>query len=190
MRMISTFSLISYPVGVRILIKVRQKYLFRSLLPKKKLAIRRAFFFGWGAPRSPLRALAREWGSVIPRRAAPACRAMASGIFSRTARIPLHPSGFRSPFGGLFRWSGCPGESCFVRWRTNGVRFPRAERRSLASRRQAWEFSPQANTPAPLIAFARHSAGFFRWPGCPTKPASRVFARIPLRPLHPARDML
>ena len=34
MRMISTFSLISYSVGVRNLIKERQKYLFRSLLTK------------------------------------------------------------------------------------------------------------------------------------------------------------
>ena len=36
MRMLSIFSLISYPVGVRNLIKERQKYLFRSLLPEKR----------------------------------------------------------------------------------------------------------------------------------------------------------
>ena len=36
MRMLSTFSLISYPVGVRNLIKERQKYLFRSLYTTQK----------------------------------------------------------------------------------------------------------------------------------------------------------
>ena len=44
MRMLSTSSLISYPVGVRNLIKERQKYLFRSLY-KKILVLRNEDFF-------------------------------------------------------------------------------------------------------------------------------------------------
>ena len=45
MRMISTSSLISYSVGVRNLIKERQKYLFRSLLSKKFLGLVPRIFF-------------------------------------------------------------------------------------------------------------------------------------------------
>ena len=45
--MLSTSSLISYPVGVQILVEILKKYLFRSLLPEKSTSAKQMCFFSY-----------------------------------------------------------------------------------------------------------------------------------------------
>ena len=85
MRMLSTFSLISYPVGVRNLIKERQKYLFRSLLTKKNDHHTMVVFLSFGSGIEDSHHSAVRRGVRIPRPKIDklACQAQGVGIFAK-----------------------------------------------------------------------------------------------------------